>query len=86
MNPEIVDFNNETVKVGINLKDRIMAEEWAFTSQAGRDNGFVQYSPTSFTVALSDVKDAGTAGLTKTYNVAEGGATVQIILNFKLKP
>jgi hypothetical protein len=86
MNPAVVDFNNETVKVGINLKDRIMAEEWAFASQAGKDNGFVQYSPTSFTVALSDVKDAGTAGLTKTYNVAEGGATVQVVLNFKLKP
>jgi hypothetical protein len=86
MNPLLVNFDDENVKVGINLKDRIMTEEWPLASQAGKDNGFVQYSPTSFTVAFSDIRDAGTAGLTKTYNVAEGGATVQVVLNFKFKP
>lgn len=86
MNPLLINFDNETVKVGINLKDVIMAEEWPAASQFGKDNGFVQYSPTAFTVPFSDIKDAGSAGLNKTYNVAEGGATVQVVLNFKFKP
>ncbi len=86
LNPLNVSFDNETVKVGVNIKDAIMTEEYLGASQFGKDNGYVQYSPTSFTVALSDIKDAGTAGLNKTYNVAEGGATVQVVLNFKLKP
>jgi hypothetical protein len=86
MNPLLINFDNENVTVGINLKDRIMTEEWPLASQAGKDNGFVQYSPTSFNVAFSDIRDAGSAGLNKTYNVAEGGATVQVVLNFKFKP
>jgi hypothetical protein len=86
MNPLVVDFNNETVKVGINIKDKIMGEEWPLASQFGKDNGYVQYSQTSFTVPFSDIRDAGTNGLNKTFNVAEAGATVQVVLNFKFKP
>ena len=86
MNPLLVNFDTETIAVGINIRDRIMAEEWPLASDFGKENGYVKYSPASFSVAFSDIKDAGTAGLNKTYNVTEGGATVQVILNFKFKP
>lgn len=86
MNPLTVNFDEETVKVGINIKDKIMTEEWPLATQFGKDNGYVQYSPTSFSVSFSDIKNAGVNGLNKTYNVAENGATVQVALNFKFKP
>lgn len=88
INPAVVgDFDNEMIKVGMNLKDVIEAVEWAFTSDAGKSNGFVQYTPTFFNnVSLADIRDAGDGGLRKTYSVTEGGASVEVKLLFKLKP
>jgi len=86
MNPLSVDFESETVTAGINIKDKIMAEGWALASQFGKDNGYVRYGPTSFTVPFSDIRDAASSGLTKTFNVTEGNATVQVVLLFKFKP
>ena len=48
-----------------------------------KDQGYVAgLSPTSFTVALREVRDAPDQTLEKTYSVAESGAAVEVKVRY----
>jgi hypothetical protein len=87
MNPALINFDEEVITMGINIKDKIMGgldPESAGANATDRDRGFAQYSPVSFNVALRDVRDAPGQTLDKTYTVTENGASVQVKVRFKL--
>jgi hypothetical protein len=87
LNPVLFDFDEEIITMGINIKDKIMGgldPEWAGASDTAKGTGYVQYRPTSFTVALREVRDAPNQTLEKTYSVAESGAAVEVKVRFKV--
>ncbi|HMI77331.1 MAG TPA: hypothetical protein VK484_00985 [Ferruginibacter sp.] len=87
LNPAIVDFDEEIIKMGINFKDKIMGipdPEFAGANENDRTRGFAQYSPVSFDVPLGDIKNAPGQVLEKVYNVSENGANVQVKVKYKL--
>ena len=85
MNPKKVDFSNEIIKFTINLKDRIDNVEYAGTTDAGRKNGYVQYSPIERSIPFSDIKDSPNGKLEKTYTVEEGSSSFRVKVRFSLK-
>jgi len=87
LNPAIIDFDGEIIKMGINIKDKIMGipdPEFAGANESDRTRGFAQYSPVSFDVPLGDIKNAPNQTLEKVYTVSENGANVQVKVRYKL--
>jgi hypothetical protein len=87
LNPALLNFDEEIITMGINMKDKIMGgldPEFAGANATDRDRGYAQYSPTSFNVALRDVRNAANQTLDKTFNVSENGASFQVKVRFKL--
>ncbi len=85
MNPEKVNFNNEIIKFTINIKDRIDGVEYAGTTDQGRRDGYVQYTPTEKTIALSTIRDSPNGTIDKTYTVEEGVSTFSVKVRYTLK-
>lgn len=85
MNPKKVDFSNEVIKFTINLKDRIDNVEYAGTTDEGRKNGYVQYTPIERSIPFSEIKDSPNGILTKTYTVEEGSSSFRVKVRFSLK-
>ena len=74
-----------SVTFTINIKDKIMGDpEFVGASQTAKDNGFVQYTPSSFTVPLADIKNATNGILIKTFNIEEGTAKVAVAIKLQL--
>ncbi|MBC7946386.1 MAG: hypothetical protein H7Y42_00790 [Chitinophagaceae bacterium] len=87
LNPALINFDEEIITMGINVKDKIMGgldPESVGANATDRDRGFAQYSPTSFNTALRDIRDAPNQTLEKTFNVTENGASIQVRVRYKL--
>jgi hypothetical protein len=87
LNPALVNFDEEVIKMTIDVKDKIMGPpdpEFIGANSTDKDRGYAQYSPTSFNVALQDIRNAPNQTLEKTYNVSESGANVQVKVRFRL--
>ena len=93
-NTAVVTFNlNEattsatSVKFTINIKDKIMGApdpEFLGANATDKERGYAQYSPTSFTVTLDDVKKATNGVLNKVFVVEENGAKVSVNVQLQL--
>lgn len=93
-NIAVVTFNlNEattsatSVTFTVNIKDKIMGApdpEFLGANSTDRDRGYAQYSPTSFTVTLDDVKKATNGILNKVFVVEENGAKVAVNVQLQL--
>jgi hypothetical protein len=76
-----------SVKFTVNIKDKIMSApdpEFVGANSTDRDRGYAQYSPTSFTVSLDDVRKATNGVLNKTFVVEENGAKVAVSVQLQL--
>jgi hypothetical protein len=92
--PATVTFNlNEvtnsesSVAFTINIKDKIMGlpdPEFAGANETDRNRGYAQYSPTSFTVTLDEIRTATNGILNKTFVVEEGNASIAVVLQLQL--
>ncbi len=85
MNPKKINFNNEIIKFTISIKDRIDGAEYAGTTDAGRRDGYVSYSPTEKNIPLSDIRDSPNGKLEKTYTVEEGTSSFRVKVRFTLQ-
>ena len=93
-NSAVVTFNlNEattsatSVTFTVNIKDKIMGApdpEFLGANSTDKDRGYAQYSPTSFTVTLDDVKKATNGILNKVFVVEENGAKVAVNVQLQL--
>lgn len=86
VNPRLVNFENDRVRILIDVFDKIMAEEALGASDQARRNGFVRYTPGEFNVLLADIVNAGARGLTRTFTVREGAAAIAATVKFQLVP
>jgi hypothetical protein len=93
-NTAVVTFNlNEattsatSVTFTVNIKDKIMGApdpEFLGANATDKERGYAQYSPTSFTVTLDDVKKATNGVLNKVFVVEENGAKVAVNVQLQL--
>ncbi len=93
-NPATVVFNLNpasstatTIKVKIDIKDKIMPlpdPEYVGANETDRNRGYAQYSPTSFSLSLGDIRASANGILNKTYYVEEGSAKVSVGMRFQL--
>lgn len=86
VNPRLVDFENDRVRLLIDISDKIMPEEALGASEQARRNGYVRYTPGEFIVPFPDIVNAGRNGLTRTFTVREGAAAVAATVKFQLVP
>jgi hypothetical protein len=87
LNPALLDFENERIKMGINIKDKIMGgldPEGLGANDTDKKRGYAQYSPASFDIALRDIKDAPNQTVDKTYSVTDNGANIEVKVRYKL--
>lgn len=72
-----------SVTLDVSIKDKIMGEEYPGTTDFGRRNGYVNYSPQSFSQNLQAVRDAPGSKLSRSINLTENGQSATVRLNFE---
>jgi hypothetical protein len=74
-----------SVKIAVDLRDKIVNDPEALgASASAKADGFVRYSPGSFSVNLSDIRNAPNGKLNKIFAVTESDARIEIAMLFEL--